>query len=342
MTSRPVVHDALLRPALRRLMRTLALLLGVLLAASSGIRPAVAQNQSGPTYTVQDGDTLYGIAQKVGVSVRTLMRWNDLEAPSIQTGQTLRVRPPSDDTTEAAPDTSSSASSSAAVADTSPNADTTTSAPQPYGTYAVDGGDTFISLALRLGTTADTLFALNDSTTAPLAPGRSLRLPRRFGPPVHTVASGQTLYSIAGEYGVSVRSLKAENNLSSDTLQPGQTLQIPRGPGPNLPPPGEWAAPDTTGPVARYPKAFAGRLTASGTAYNPDDLVVSHRSLPFDSVVLLSTKNPERHTFARVIDRGPIEEDMLLDVSAAVADQLSLPTEGTAPTVALRVVWAAE
>jgi LysM repeat protein len=323
-------------------MRTFALLAGVLLLTGLAVRPASAQEQPNATYTVQDGDTLYGIAQETGVSVRTLMQWNDLEEPSIQSGQTLRVRPP-DDT--APPDTASEHgespdSASSAAPDTT--APPSPAGPQPYGQYAVEAGDTFVSLALRLGTTADTLFTLNDSTTAPLAPNRTLRLPRRFGPPIHTVASGQTLYSIAGEYGVSVRSLKAENNLSSDTLQPGQTLQIPRGPGPDLPPPGQWAAPDTTGPVARYPKAFAGRLTASGTAYTPDDLVVSHPSLPFDSVVLLSTKNPERHTFARVIDRGPIEEDMLLDVSAAVAQQLSLPTEGTAPTVALRVVWAAK
>lgn len=323
-------------------MRTFAVLLGVLLATSLALHPASAQNQSESTYTVKDGDTLYGIAQKVGVSIRTLMRWNDLESPSIQPGQTLRVRPPGDtapsDTASAPPETPDSTSATT-TGTTAPPPNT---GPQPYGQYAVEAGDTFVTLALRLGTTADTLFALNDSTMAPLSPGRSLRLPRRFGPPVHTVASGQTLYSIAGEYGVSVRSLKAENNLSSDTLQPGQTLQIPRGPGPDLPPPGQWAAPDTTGPVARYPKAFGGRLTASGTAYKPDDLVVSHPSLPFDSVVLLSTKNPERHTFARVIDRGPIEEDMLLDVSAAVAQQLSLPTEGTAPTVSLRVVWKAE
>ena len=339
MTSRPVVHDALLRPALRRLMRTLALLLGVLLAASSGIRPAVAQNQSGPTYTVQDGDTLYGIAQKVGVSVRTLMRWNDLEAPSIQTGQTLRVRPPSDDTTEAAPDTSSPASSSAPGANTSPNADTTTSAPQPYGTYAVDGGDTFISLALRLGTTADTLFALNDSTTAPLATDRSLRLPRRFGPPVHTVASGQTLYSIAGRYGASVRALRTLNDLDTTTLSPGQRLRLPEPP--DRWPPGTYSDPDTTGTVAVYPEAFAGRLMASGSTYAPDDYVVSHPSLPFGSVVLLSRPGTQTHTFARVLDRGSVEEKLLLDLSATVAQRLDISPDAT-PTVALRVVWRAD
>ncbi|PSQ97565.1 MAG: peptidoglycan-binding protein LysM [Bacteroidetes bacterium SW_9_63_38] len=329
-----------------------ALLVGLLVLAGPGVLPASAQNQSDSTYTVQDGDTLYEIAQKTGVSVQTLVHWNDLDDPSIQTGQTLRVRPPAasgdttvsppespPDTAAAGPDAADAAGSSSSSADT---ADTGAAQPPPYGRHAVESVDTFVNLALRLGTTADTLFALNDSTTAPLASGRSLRLPRRFGPPVHSVKKGQTLYSIAGEYGVSVRSLKAENDLTSDTLQPGQTLHIPHGPGPDLPPPGKWTAPDTTGPAARYPKAFAGRLTASGTAYNPEDLVVSHPSLPFDSVVLLSTKNPERHTFARVLDRGPIKEDMLLDVSAAVAEQLSLPTEGTAPTVALRVVWTAE
>jgi rare lipoprotein A len=92
--------------------------------------------------------------------------------------------------------------------------------------------------------------------------------------------------------------------------------------------------------VAVYPAAFAGRLTASGTAYDPEDFVVSHPSLPFNSVVLLSSRDPENHTFARVIDRGPIEDGVLLDVSDAVAQQLGLGADDH-PSVALRVVWVA-
>jgi LysM repeat protein len=199
-------------------------------------------------------------------------------------------------------------------------------------------GDTFVGLALRLGTTADSLFALNDSTTAPLPPDRPLRLPRRFGPPTHVVSAGETLYSIAGEYGVSVRALKAENDLPADSLRPGQRLQIPGRTDAAVPPPGTWAAPDSTGPVARYPAAFSGRLTASGTAYDPDDFVVSHPSLPFGAVVLLSAPDADRHTFARVVDRGPVETGRLLDVSDAVAEQLRLDREASTP-VALRVVW---
>lgn len=341
-------------------MRTAALILSLLLTVGLSVVPSWAQEADAEaTYTVQDGDTLYGIAREVGVSVRTLMRWNDLENASIQVGQTLRVRPPAD-----TGDTANTTPNSETAAPAPPSPDTTAAqsssppdtvakvpsasaadsavAPPSHGRYTVEAGDTFVTLALRLGTTADTLFTLNDSTTAPLTEGDALRLPPRFGPPMHTVEPGQTLYSIAGEYGISVRALKSENDLPSDTLQPDQQLQIPRGAGAELPPPGQWAAPDTTGPVARYPKAFAGRLTASGTAYTPDDLVVSHPSLPFDSVVLVSTTTPERHTFARVIDRGPVEEGMLLDVSTAVANTLSLPTEGTPPTVALQVVWTAK
>jgi LysM repeat protein len=328
-------------------MRTVVLTFGILLLAGLGAGAVRAQAQADSTYTVEAGDTLYSIAQAVGVSVRTLMQWNDLDDPDLQVGQTLRVRPPTtEETPSARSDTAATETEALPTdeppptdADTTVPADTTAPAgPSPYGRHTVAAGDTFIDLALRLGTPADSLFALNDSTTAPLAPGRTLRLPRRFGPPVHRVEDGQTLYSVAGTYGVSVRALKAENELESDSLRPGQRLQIPRR---ATEVPDEWAAPDSTGRVAVYPSAFAGRLTASGTAYDPEDLVVSHPSLPFGSVVLLSTRNPARHTFARVVDRGPVEEGVLLDVSAAVARALAVDGANT-PSAALRVVWVAD
>lgn len=328
-------------------MRVAVLLIGLLLALGTGPARVSAQAQSDSTYTVESGDTLYSIAREMGVSVRSLMRWNALEDTSLQVGQTLRIRPPpeADAPPQPAQDTTDTTDAPQAPP---PSADTENATPvdtssdstsAPYGQHTVDAGDTFVTLALRLGTPADSLFRLNDSTTVPLSPGRTLRLPRRFAPPTHVVQSGETLYSIAGEYGVSVRALKAENDLDPNALEPGQRVRIP-GRTVDLPPDGEWSDPDSTGRVAVYPDAFAGRLTASGTTYEPDDFVVSHPSLPFNSVVLLSTRNPASHTFARVIDRGPVEEGVLLDVSEAVARQLSLdPT--TSPSVALRVVWVA-
>jgi len=323
-------------------MRIVVFALGLALACSLAPSATYGQAETDSVYTVQSGDTLYSIAQKVGVSVRTLMEWNGLEDSSIQAGQTLRVRPPrgAETETKAAQTEAPTAEGEPPSAQPGSTKTVAPNSPPPYGRHTTETGDTFVNLALRLGTTANALFRLNDSTTAPLSPGRTLRLPRRFGPPTHVVQPGETLYSIGGEYGASARALTAENDITADDLSPGQRLRIPGRTASEVPASGQWAAPDSTGRVAVYPAAFAGRLTASGTAYDPNDLVVSHPSLPFDSVVMLSTKNPTNHTFARVIDRGPVEEGVLLDVSDTVAQTLALDPEEPSP-VALRVVWIA-
>ena len=360
-------------------MRTAVLILGLLLAGAVLPQEGLAQAPADSTYTVQSGDTLYSIAQRFGVSVEELQRWNGLEGTGLQIGQTLRVRPPraapppndtsstdpsSPDTT-ASPDTSAAADSLAA-GDTTATADTATAdtvttdtttvdsaatapstaadvtgptgPPPRYGRHTAATGDSFVGLALRLGTTADTLYALNDSSAAPLSAGQRLRLPKRFAPPSHTVQPEETLYSIAGQYGVSARALRAANALDTTTVQPGQRLRLPGRSAPEVPGAGDWAVPDSTGAVAVYPEAFAGRLTASGAPYDPDALVVSHPLLPYGTVLLLSRPDADRHTFARVIDRGPLEQDVLLDVSAAVARQLGIDA-GTASNVVLRTVW---
>jgi len=371
-------------------MRTVVVILGLLMAGTALPRAGLAQAPTDSTYTVQSGDTLYSIAQRFGVSVEELQRWNGLEGTGLQIGQTLRVRPPraapsptnnasSTDTssadTTASTDTSAAADPLAAGDTTAPAdtatadtvtadsttadtvaADTTTvdsaatapstaadvtgpTGPPPlYGRHTAEPGDTFVHLALRLGTTADTLYALNDSSAAPLSAGQTLRLPKRFAPPSHTVQPEETLYSIAGQYGVSARVLRTANALDTTTVQPGQRLRLPGREAPEVPAPGDWAAPDSTGAVAVYPEAFAGRLTASGAPYDPDDLVVSHPSLPYGTVLLLTRPDADRHAFVRVIDRGPLDEGVLLDVSAAVAEQLGIGGEAT-PTVAVRTVW---
>jgi len=323
-------------------MRIVVFVLGLALLAGGVPSTVHGQAASDSTYTVQSDDTLYSIARKVGVSVRALKRWNDLETTAIEVGQILRVRPPAEggagetvaDQQGSPPPPQDENDGAADTATVAPNT------PPPYGRHKAGTGDTFVTLALRLGTTANALFALNDSTTAPLS-GRTLRLPRAFAPPTHVVQPGETLYSIGAEYGVSARRLKAENDIDADGLTPGQRLRIPGRTTSDVPPPGEWGAPDSTGRVAVYSAAFAGRLTASGTTYDPDEVVVSHPTLPFDSVVLLSAKDASHHTFARVIDRGPVEEGVLLDVSDAVAETLALDPDESS-SVALRVVWVAD
>jgi LysM repeat protein len=344
--------------SLRLLFCMCALLAAGALTGLPGAGPGAARAQvpDDSTYTVKDGDTLYSIARRFGTSVRALRAWNDLESTAIEVGQTLRVRPlASPDRSPAPADTAGAARapSSRPLArgrgsnrgTTGPRPDTAAVPPRPYGQVAVGSGATLVSVALRLGTTADTLLALNDGLASdglatPLEDGRALRLPRRFGPPTHVVGSGETIYGIAGRYGVSVRALRRANGLDTAAVRPGQRLRLPGREGAELPPPGALADPDTTGPAALYPSTFAGRLTTSGATYDPDAFVASHPSLPYGSLVLLSTPNGDRHTFARIVDRGPVDANVLVDVSAAVGRQLGIGDAGAAP-IALRVAWVA-
>ena len=328
------------------------------------------------TYVVKQGDTLYSLARRFGTSVTRLRQLNDLPDNTIHVGQELRVRPPAPATAEdtvrtdtAAADTGRTDTTATVDTSTAPSipADTASSSDVPadagpslaawgqvvpasetligtaidriaYGAYIIRPGDTFFSVAARYGTTADSLFALNEQYTDPLPPGKVLRLPPRFGLPSHVVqAQDSTIYVIAAQYGVSARALQEANDLDSTGIEVGQRLRIPGRQAPEPAPRGTLPAPDAEGPVAVYPESFEGRLTASGIPYDPDALAVSHPELPFGSVVLLTNPAAERSTFARVVDRGPIDEAMLVDVSAAVAERLGL-NRGSKQSIALRIV----
>ena len=62
-------------------------------AAAPATGPAPAPGDE--TYTVKAGDTMTGIARRLGVSPGTLAEWNDMQAPRrLRTGETLRLAPP--------------------------------------------------------------------------------------------------------------------------------------------------------------------------------------------------------------------------------------------------------
>lgn len=348
-------------------MKRVVLIVGLIgLSIGGWAAPAFAQvqtdqAQADSTYVVKEGDTLFRIARRFEVSVQALRQWNDLATTTVEIGQTLRVQPPSDTASRAEaetmpppgrPDTTTTARPPADTA-AAPSPTPVSAGPLPnvpaestlidapidplrYGTYTIRKGDTFYSVAVRYGLSADTLYALNGEHTAPLPPGQVLRLPARFAVPSHVLREDETVYDVAAQYGVSVRALERANGLSQEDIQPGHRLRIPGREAPD--PPGNTRPPmDAEGPMAVYPQTFEGRLTASGAAYNPDGFVASHASLPFGTVVLLTNPATGRSTFARVIDRGPVEEHYLMDVSEAVAQELNLE-RGSEQPIELRVM----
>ena len=64
----------------------------LMLAASPVLAGCSSTSDSGGTYTVKRGDTLYGISRTTGTSVRDLARLNNISPPyTIEVGQKLKL-----------------------------------------------------------------------------------------------------------------------------------------------------------------------------------------------------------------------------------------------------------
>ena len=149
----------------------------------------------GVYYTVQSGDTLYGIANKYNLSVNDLKTMNNLKSNNLSIGQKLLV--------------------SGTVQDSS----------NEYDTYLVKSGDSLWSIASKYGTTVDKLKDINNLNSNLLSIGMKLLVPK-VGK-TYIVKGGDTLYKIAQINGVTVDELINLNKLSSTNLSIGQVLQIP-------------------------------------------------------------------------------------------------------------------
>ena len=75
---------------------------------------------------------------------------------------------------------------------------------------------------------------------------------------------------------------------------------------------------------------FAGKKTASGEIFKPEELTAAHKTLPFGTKV--EVKNPEngKKVEVRINDRGPGIKGRALDLSAGAAKQIDLDEKGTA------------
>jgi LysM repeat protein len=217
--------------------------------------------------------------------------------------------------------------------------------------HVVQPGETLFAIALRYDTTVEALRRLNGVQSDRIVVGQRLVVSGDGGPPggppglaapppdrpwrmdetnvpadlVHFVEPGETLYSIAVTLGLQVDDLTALNALTTAPLVPGMMLRLPRAVDPS------WAveprplpSADTVGLALVYPSVMVGRPLASGAPYDPAALTASHRTLPLGTVVLVTNPASGRSTFVTVMDRGPVSQSYLLELSEAAADVLEL------------------
>lgn len=150
-------------------------------------------------YTVQTGDTLYGIAKQFGTTVDEIKRLNNLSSNVITKGQVLTIK---EDTTV-------------------PN------------TYVVVKGDSLYTIGKKFGVSPEELMRFNNLSSNILQIGQVLKIPTKNEGIItpenitYTVVKGDSLYTISKKYGITVDELMRYNNLSSTSLQIGQILKIP-------------------------------------------------------------------------------------------------------------------
>lgn len=152
----------------------------------------------GDYYTVKKGDTLYGIANKYGLTVDELKALNNLSSNLLSVGQKLLVK--------------------SNVSNNEPSVET----------YTVKKGDNLYQIALQYDTTVDALKTLNGLTSNLLSIGQVLKIPSSSSNEiVYTVVAGDNLYQIARKFGTTVGAIMTRNNLSTNLLSVGQKLIIP-------------------------------------------------------------------------------------------------------------------
>ena len=154
---------------------------------------------TGNTYTVKAGDSLWSIANRFNTTVNDIKSLNDLTSDTLYIGQKLKIP-------------------------------TGNVVPGAGSNYVVRPGDSLWSIAQRFNTTVNDLRKLNNLTTDTLNVGQILKIPTSNDISegnIYTVQRGDSLWSIAQQFNTTVDNIKNLNNLTSNMLVIGQTLRIP-------------------------------------------------------------------------------------------------------------------
>ncbi len=159
----------------------------------------------GTIYTIIPGDSLYGLARRFNITVRSILAANPgIDPLNLQIGDRICIP---------APDGNDC----------------------PGGfRYTIRAGDTFYSLARRFGTVVPALIAANPGVDPDrLMIGQSICIPAPSPVPcpdgtLYTIVAGDTLYNLSRRFGVTVDEiLEANPGLDPNNLQVGRMICIP-------------------------------------------------------------------------------------------------------------------
>ncbi len=85
-----------------------------------------------------------------------------------------------------------------------------------------------------------------------------------------------------------------------------------------------------TGVASWYGPNFNGRLTANGETFDMNGISAAHRTLPFNTEVIVENLDSGKSIRVRINDRGPYAKDRIIDLSKGAAEAVDMIGPGTA------------
>ncbi len=85
------------------------------------------------------------------------------------------------------------------------------------------------------------------------------------------------------------------------------------------------------GNASWYGVPFHGRHASNGETYDMYKLTAAHRTLPFETMVLVTNLNNGKSTVVRITDRGPFVDNRIIDLSLAAAREVDSVGPGVVP-----------
>ncbi|OPZ04486.1 MAG: RlpA-like protein precursor [candidate division BRC1 bacterium ADurb.BinA364] len=91
------------------------------------------------------------------------------------------------------------------------------------------------------------------------------------------------------------------------------------------------------GVASWYAESWVGKPTANGEIYDPNTLTAAHKTLPFNSLVVVRNLDNGRALLVRINNRGPYIDGRIIDLSPAAAKALGCYDCGIANVELIRV-----
>ena len=91
------------------------------------------------------------------------------------------------------------------------------------------------------------------------------------------------------------------------------------------------------GKASYYADKFQGRKTTSGEPYDKRKFTAAHKTLPFNTIVKITSKKNSKSVVVRINDRGPHVKGRIIDLSRIAAEKIDLVKHGIS-SVTLTVI----